>query len=284
MSIYFIDGEFLDKQEVSISVDDRGYYFGDGVYEVIKVYNGKLYTGNEHIQRLFESADKIKLSVPYTEQQIIEIASQLVENNNLDTGHIYLQVTRGNAPRVHQFPNPSIQPVFMAYALTNPRPIANMEAGVAVKSVEDVRWLRCDIKSLNLLGNVLAKQEAQEAGCFEALLHRDGVVTEGSSSNFFGIKDGIVYTHPATNLILNGITRQTVIKICQEIGLTVEEKAFTLGEALQMDELFLTSTTSEVMPVISVDQSPIGEGQPGVITNKLQEAFAAQIPVPVGKN
>ena len=136
-----------------------------------------------------------------------------------------MQVTRGAAPRLHQFPDPTVSPVVTAYAMNNPRPLAGMENGVAVKSVEDVRWLRCDIKSLNLLGNVLAKQEAHEAGCIEALLHRDGVVTEGSSSNMFGVKDGTVYTHPATNLILNGITRQVVLGLCQELGIPVVEKA-----------------------------------------------------------
>lgn len=169
----------------------------------------------------------------------------------------------------------------MAYAVNNPRPVAAIADGVAVKSVEDIRWLRCDIKSLNLLGNVLAKQEAYEANCVEALLHRDGAVTEGSSSNLFGIKNGVIYTHPATNLILNGITRRVVLGLCQDLGIQLEEQSFTFEEAFEMDELFLTSTTAEVTPIISVDGRKVGPGTPGAVTRKLQEAFALQIPTSI---
>ncbi len=276
--LYFIDGQFTEREGLTISIDDRGYYFGDGVYEVIKVYGGELYTAEEHINRLFQSAMKIKLTIPYAEVQLMEIARELVATNNILVGHIYIQVTRGSAPRLHQFPNPAVPPVVTAYAVHNPRPIANIENGVGVKSVEDVRWLRCDIKSLNLLGNVLAKQEAHEASCMEALLHRNGVVTEGSSSNMFGVKDGIVYTHPVTNLILNGITRQVVLGLCKELGITVVEKPFTLDEAFEMDEFFLTSTTSEVTPIISIDGRPVGSGIVGPVTMNLQKAFNLQIP------
>ncbi|KAA0965107.1 D-amino-acid transaminase [Sporosarcina sp. ANT_H38] len=278
MTVYFIDGQFTEREGLTISIDDRGYYFGDGVYEVIKVYDGELYTAEEHINRLFQSATKIKMTIPYAEVQLMEIARELVEKNNIVVGHVYIQVTRGSAPRIHHFPNPSVPPVVTGYAINNPRPIVGIENGVAVKSVADVRWLRCDIKSLNLLGNVLAKQEAHEAGCIEALLHRDGVVTEGSSSNMFGVKDGIVYTHPVTNLILNGITRQVLLGLCEEQGIPVVEKSFTLDEAFAMDEFFLTSTTSEVMPVISIDGHPVSSGVIGPLTMKLQKAFNAQIP------
>ena len=217
MTIYFIDGQFTEKDSLNISIDDRGYYFGDGVYEVVKVYDGELYTAEQHFERLFQSASKVKMSVPYSEQQLIDIAKELVKVNDVKTGHIYLQVTRGASPRIHQFPDLAVTPVVTGYAVHNPRPMSNMEDGVAVKTVDDIRWLRCDIKSLNLLANVLAKQEAFESGCAEAILVRDGIVTEGSSSNAFGVKDGVVITHPATNLILNGITRQVVLKLCKEI-------------------------------------------------------------------
>lgn len=173
MTIYFVDGKFMEREDLKISIEDRGYYFGDGVYEVIKVYGGELYTAEEHLDRLFQSATKIKLSIPYTEQQLMQMAKELAAANQIDTGHIYLQVTRGVAPRIHQFPDPNVPPVVIAYAVNNPRPLAGMENGVAVKSVEDVRWLRCDIKSLNLLGNVLAKQEAYESG----VLRRFFIVT-----------------------------------------------------------------------------------------------------------
>jgi len=278
MTVYFMDGQFTERDGLAISIDDRGYYFGDGVYEVIKVYGGELYTAEEHIDRLFQSATKIKMTLPYSEVQLMEIARELVAKNNILVGHVYIQVTRGSAPRIHQLPNPAVPPVVTGYAINNPRPMASIENGIGVKSVEDVRWLRCDIKSLNLLGNVLAKQEAHEAGCIEALLHRDGVVTEGSASNMFGVKDGTVYTHPATNLILNGITRQVVFGLCEQQGITVIENAFTLDEAFEMDEFFLTSTTSEVTPVISINGRPISSGILGPVTLKLQKAFSSQIP------
>ncbi len=278
MTVYFMDGQFTERDGLAISIEDRGYYFGDGVYEVIKVYGGELYTAEEHIDRLFQSATKIKMTIPYAEVQLMEIARELVAKNNILVGHVYIQVTRGSAPRLHQFPNPAVPPVVTGYAINNPRPMAGIENGVGVKSVEDVRWLRCDIKSLNLLGNVLAKQEAHEAGCIEALLHRDGVVTEGSASNVFGVKDGIVYTHPVTNLILNGITRQVVLGLCEEQGIPVVEKSFTLDEAFEMDEFILTSTTSEVTPVISIDGRPVGSGLVGPLTKNLQKAFNLQIP------
>lgn len=278
MTVYFMDGQFTERDGLAISIDDRGYYFGDGVYEVIKVYGGELYTAEEHIDRLFQSATKIKMTIPYAEVQLMEIARELVAKNNILVGHVYIQVTRGSAPRVHQFPNPTVPAVVTGYAINNPRPIMGIENGVGVKSVEDVRWLRCDIKSLNLLGNVLAKQEAHEAGCMEALLHREGVITEGSSSNMFGVKDGIVYTHPVTNLILNGITRQVILGLCEEQGIPVVEKSFTLDEAFEMDEFFLTSTTSEVTPIISIDGRPVSSGILGPLTMKLQKAFNLQIP------
>jgi D-alanine transaminase len=281
MTIYFIDGKFTNKDSLNISVDDRGYYFGDGVYEVVKVYDGELYTAEEHFSRLFQSAAKIKMAIPYSEQQLIDIAKELVKVNEVNTGHIYLQVTRGASPRIHQFPELSVAPVVTAYAIHNPRPMSNIEGGVSVKSVEDVRWLRCDIKSLNLLANVLAKQEAYEAGCAEAIFVRDGLVMEGSSSNAFGVKDGVVFTHPATNLILNGITRQVVLKLCDEMSIPVEERAFTPDEMNAMDEFFITSTTAEITPVVLIDEKPVGSGSPGVITRQLQEAFARQIPLTV---
>lgn len=277
MTTYFIDGQFIPRDEVRISIDDRGYYFGDGVYEVIKVYGKEMFTAQEHIARLFLSASKIKLNLSYTEEEIIEIAEKLVELNDLEDGHIYMQVTRGIAERQHHFPTPTVGAVITAYTVKTSRPTADMKQGVAVKSVEDIRWLRCDIKSLNLLGSVLAKEEAKEAGCNEAILHRDGIVTEGSSTNMFGVKAGVVYTHQVSNLILDGITRQVVLRLCKELEIPVVEKAFTLEKAYEMDEFFYTSTTAEVMPITTIDGRKIGDGKPGTITQKLQGAFVSQI-------
>lgn len=279
--LYFMDGKFTKKEELTISIDDRGYYFGDGVYEVIKVYNGELYTAQEHFNRLFESASKIKITIPFTEQELIDVARELIKRNNISNGHVYLQVTRGSSTRQHNFPTPAVPAIVTAYTVAGERPLKDMEKGVSVKSVEDIRWLRCDIKSLNLLGSVLAKEEAREAGCHEAILHRDGIVTEGSSTNMFGVKDGVVHTHPVTNLILEGITRKVVLRLCQELEIPVVEEAFMLKEAFDMDEIFYTSTTAEVMPVASIDNCKIGSGKPGLITKKLQHAFTAQVPTTI---
>lgn len=278
MALYFIDGQYTKQDEIKISIDDRGYYFGDGVYEVIKVYNGELFTAEEHIARLFKSAEKINLVLAYTEESILQVARELIEKNQLVDGHIYMQVTRGVAARQHHFPDPAVSSVLTAYTVEAQLPKEDMKNGVSVKSVADIRWLRCDIKSLNLLGSVLAKQEARSVGCAEAILHRDGIVTEGSSTNMFGIKDGVVKTHPVTNLILEGITRQVVLELCEELKIPVEEKAFTLEEALEMDEFFYTSTTAEVMPIIKIDEHIIGHGQRGALTKKLQEAFTLRRP------
>lgn len=276
--LYFMDGNFTKKEHLEISIDDRGYYFGDGVYEVVKVYNDELYTAKEHFSRLLESARKIKLTIPYTEEELIDVARELIKKNKVSNGHVYMQVTRGSAGRQHNFPTPAVPPIVTAYAVNGARPLGDMEKGVSVKSVDDIRWLRCDIKSLNLLASVLAKEEAKEAGCAEAILHRDGLVTEGSSTNMFAVKDGVVHTHPVTNLILEGVTRKVVLQLCRKLGIPVVEEAFTLKEAFAMDEIFYTSTTMEVMPVTTIDGHKIGSGKRGGVTEKLQIAFTAQIP------
>lgn len=279
MAQHFIDGQFIEYEDVSISIDDRGYYFGDGVYEVVKIYEGKLFTAAEHFERLFKSAAEIRLNIPYTKEALIEVAHQLMERNQIQNGHIYLQVTRGVEARQHHFPNDSVKPVVTAYATATSRPVQHMKTGLKVKTVADIRWLRCDIKSLNLLGSILAKQEAYDAGAAEAMLHRDGIVTEGSSTNMFGVKDGVIYTHPANHLILNGITRQVVIGLCESLGLQVKEEAFTVDEAYAMDEMFFTSTNVEVMPIISIDEKTIGDGRKGPLTIALQKAFYAALPL-----
>lgn len=266
--------QFIEEKDLNISMEDRGYQFGDGIYEVIRVYEGNLFTAEEHIDRFYESADKIKIVIPYTKDVFHKLLHDLVEKNEINDGIVYVQMTRGCAPRVHQFPA-DCPPVIVGNTKSIERPVEAMRAGVRTKFVEDVRWLRCDIKSLNLLGNILAKQEAFEEGCYEAVLHRGQVITEGSSSNVYGIKDGILYTHPADNYILNGITRRVIFVLCADLGITVQETAFTKEQALQMDELFVSSTTAEVMPMVMIDGQPIGNGEPGTLTRRLQHAFEA---------
>ncbi|NLY79378.1 MAG: D-amino-acid transaminase [Lysinibacillus sp.] len=273
--------KIVKDEEVIIDKEDRGYQFGDGVYEVIKVYNGEMFTATEHIDRLYASAEKIRMTVPFTKDKLHQLLHELVEKNEVNTGHIYFQITRGVAPRAHNFPSDTVKPVITAYTKENPRPLENFKKGVKATFVEDIRWLRCDIKTLNLLGAVLAKQEAHDKGCYEAILHRNNTVTEGSSTNVFGVKSDVLYTHPANNFILKGITRDVVIQCADEIGLTVKEIPFTTEEALKMDELFITSTTSEITPVIEVDDKKINDGKVGEWTRKLQKQFETKIPKPL---
>ncbi|MGB5947486.1 D-amino-acid transaminase [Paenisporosarcina sp.] len=263
--------------DIQLSKEDRGYQFGDGIYEVIRIYDGSMFTATEHINRFYNSADKIKLVIPFTKDVFHKMLYDLIEANEITTGQVYVQITRGASPRQHQFPTDAVEPVLTAYTKEVERPVSQMANGVAAKTVEDVRWLRCDIKSLNLLGNVMAKQEAHEAGCFEALLHRGDLITEGSSSNMYGIKDGVLYTHPVTNLILNGITRNVILECCKEIGLPVVEEPMSLTNLYSNEEFFMSSTTAEIMPIIVIDGKKIGNGLPGNWTKKLQTALEAKI-------
>ena len=267
----------VKDEEIRLSKEDRGYQFGDGIYEVIRVYEGNMFTATEHIDRLYESADKIELVISFTKDVFHKMMYDLIEVNEVTTGQVYVQITRGSSPRTQQFPTSGVDPVITAYTKEVERPVTQMANGVAAKTVEDVRWLRCDIKSLNLLGNVLAKQEAYEAGCYEALLHRGDTITEGSSSNMYGIKDGVLYTHPATNLILNGITRRVLLSCCEEIGLQVVEQPMSLADLFANDEFFMSSTTAEIMPIVMINGEKIGTGIPGEWTKKLQIAFEAKI-------
>lgn len=263
--------------DIQLSKEDRGYQFGDGIYEVIRIYDGSMFTATEHINRFYNSADKIKLVIPFTKDVFHKMLYDLIEANEITTGQVYVQITRGAFPRQHQFPTNPVEPVLTAYTKEVERPVSQMANGVAAKTVEDVRWLRCDIKSLNLLGNVMAKQEAHEAGCFEALLHRGDLITEGSSSNMYGIKDGVLYTHPVTNLILNGITRNVILECCKEIGLPVVEEPMSLTTVYSNEEFFMSSTTAEIMPIIVIDGKKVGNGLPGHWTKKLQIALEAKI-------
>ena len=273
----FIDGKTVDLKELVIPMEDRGYQFGDGVYEYTKVYNGKCFSLKPHIDRLYRSLRELRIPAVFTFDEMAGIHERLIEESGIQNGGIYLQITRGWAPRAHNFPEAVIPCLTMTI-----RPgtfnAAQWDTGVGALSVPDERWLRCDIKSLNLLGNVLGKQRAKEAGCYEALQIRDNMVTEGTSSNFFIVKDGILWTYPTGHLILKGVTRTRVIEeILPEHDLSVMEKAFTLDFALGAEEAFLSGTTTEIMPIVTIDGKPVGNGKPGPITRKIQQSYKALI-------
>ena len=203
--------------------------------------------------------------------------AEMIERNNLELGIVYMQFSRGTSPRNHAYPGADVAPVLTAYTRENKRPVESMRNGVKASLIEDIRWLRCDIKSLNLLGNIMAKQKAAQSGCFEAIQHRGDTVTEGSSSNIAIVKDGTLYTHPATNLILNGITRRKINEICRENGIALEESAFTKADLLGADEVFMSSTSAEITPITEIEGKPVGNGRPGPLTNKLQNLFEEAI-------
>ncbi|TRZ37251.1 D-amino-acid transaminase [Niallia circulans] len=273
MSIVWMNGAFIDRSEAKVDIEDRGYQFGDGIYEVIRVYNGQLFTANEHLERLLSSGDKLSIQIGYSVEEFKSLLEQLIEKNSLKTGIVYMQVTRGVSARNHAFPAEDTPPTYIAYTKEVERPTEQLDNGVTAITVEDIRWSRCDIKSLNLLGNVIAKQKATEADCYESIQYRDLTVTEGSSSNIWIIKDNAVKTHEANQFILNGITRQKIIELCRGNDMEVVEAAFTIEDLIDADEVFLSSTTAEVMPIISINNVPVGNGEIGPVARKLQQLF-----------
>jgi len=268
----FYKGSYLPKHEVFVSPDDRGYYFGDGIYEVFRFYGGKPFETDRHMARLERTAGEVGLNLPYERQQIADIVNRLIDEAGYADGIVYMQVTRGEAPRAHQFPKDA-EPVMLAYCSDVPRPIDSFKNGIAVITAEDIRWLRCDLKTLNLLPNTMAKQKAVEQGAQEVIFHRGDVVTECSSSNVLMVKDGVIITHPANNLILHGVTRAVLIDLARGAGIEVRETPFTLGELAEADEVILASTISEATPIVRIDGKPVADGLPGPVTRKLQQLF-----------
>lgn len=272
-----LNGDFVERSQAKVDIEDRGYQFGDGIYEVIRVYNGKMFAAREHLERLNECTNKINIELSLSLMEIESMLNELIEKNQLESGIVYLQVTRGVAIRNHAFPAPDTKASFVAYTKEISRPVEGLKHGVRTLLVEDIRWLHCDIKSLNLLGNLLAKQKAVESGCTEAILHRGELVTEGSSSNISIFKNGILYTHPANQYILNGITRQQLLLICKKNQIPFVEKAVTVEELIEADEIFLSSTTAEVTPIIEISGTSFAAEKPGAMTVRLQNLLEQEI-------
>ncbi|MED1864561.1 D-amino-acid transaminase [Fictibacillus nanhaiensis] len=270
--------QIIKDGSISVDPEDRGYLFGDGIYEVVFVYDKKPFAFHEHFTRFEQSAEKLELAMPYDISTFKKLTEELISRNNIINGMVYIQMTRGVAPRNHLYER-NMQSIVSGFAksVSLDNIAASQSSGIATYLTEDIRWLRCDIKSLNLLGNVMAKRRAADFDCQEAIQHRDGTVTEGSSSNVFIVKNGTLKTHPSTNLILNGITRQIVIKLAQENGITVIEEAFSVDDLLNADEVFITSTTMEVTPVIKLLGSASKSYDIGPVTTKLQDHFKKQI-------
>lgn len=272
MNKILFNGIISDDQPI-INMEDRGYQFGDGIYEVVGVYHSKLYLLDEHMNRLVQSAEKLNIELPFSIEEMKTQLLELVHLNKLSEGIVYLQVSRGVAPRTHELPTTPITPVVLAYTKTLDDLTELQDNGSTAILQEDIRWLRCDIKSLNLLPNTMAKQKAVEHSAVEAILHRGNIVTEASSSNVCIVKDGEIFTHPANNYILNGITRQRAIELCKHLDIPVHEKAFTVEQLFEADEVFITATKLDVVAINEIDGHTIGTGKPGAISRQLLKAF-----------
>jgi D-alanine transaminase len=276
--IVYVNGSFVPRADARVSVEDRGFVFGDGVYEVVRAISGRLFATRFHNARLERSLEgvRIELKGEDSPERFVEIGKQLLRENNLLDGEatLYIQVTRGATTRAHYFPPPDITPtVYISVARFKPnRDLA--ENGASAITHPDLRWGRCDLKTLNLLPNVLASQVAKERGAFEAMLIRDGVITEGAKTNFFGVVDGTLRTHPCDNHILPGITRSVLQDLAGSLSIELDETPIRVTEISALKELFLTGTTTDVMPVVKLDDKSIGSGRPGELTRRLQRVLA----------
>ena len=270
----YVNGSFVPFEQATIPLMDRGFLFADGIYEVSAVINGRLIDNEPHLARLDRSLKEIRISNPYSAAEWTRLEEEIVARNRLEEGLVYMQVTRGAAEREYVFPKDATPTVVM---FTQPKnmiasPLA--ETGAAVITVPDLRWKRRDIKSIGLLAQVLAKQAAAEAGVSEAWMVEDGLITEGGSSTAFILThERKVVTRPLSTAVLPGITRLSVMRLAKENGLTIEERAFSVDEALGAAEAFLTSASSLVMPVVSIDGKPVGDGKPGAMTRRLRRVY-----------
>jgi D-alanine transaminase len=277
----YLNGRYLARSSATVSVEDRGFVFGDGVYEVWRVVNGVLFETERHLARLDFGMRELRISLPaaLTREGTEQIAGRLLREAELLDGEatFYLEITRGVAPRAHQFPAADTPPTVYATVNRFTPPESLRASGATAITIPDIRWLRCDIKTIQLLPNVLAKQAAVERGAIDALMIRDGMVTEGSHANVIGVLDGTIRTHPTNHLILPGITRAIVLDMAREDGIPVSEEPFGEADIGRLDELFLVGTTTDVMPIVRVNDQPIAGGAPGPITLRLLKRFRAYL-------
>tara|TARA_B100000886_G_scaffold340298_1_gene309037 strand:+ start:1149 stop:2000 length:852 start_codon:yes stop_codon:yes gene_type:complete len=273
MEIYFINGDYSHRYDANISVEDRGFNFADGVYEVVAFKDEKILNFERHFKRLQRSLDALRIKNPYYNLKTLEIIfKQLIKKNKISAGFLYLQITRGSAFRKHEFPV-QVSPNVVIFCF-NTKKQEKLTMGVKVGLSEDLRWKRCDIKSISLLPNLLEKQKATESGLYEIWQMRDNHITEGSTSNAFIIdsKDTIL-THPANKYILGGVTRDCVIEIAKKKGIKLLEKSFSKKDLKSCNEAFLSSTTVGILPVVQVEDSIIKNGKPGRITEKMMNNY-----------
>lgn len=273
MVIVYANGQWVNENDAVIPVDERGHQFGDGVYEVTRIYEGKPFMMREHVERLVKSAEAIRMDFGMTVEEIESLMMEAVERSGEKNCDVYIQITRGIAKRGHLFPKDVKPSITMT---VRPMEVIAMEERLAGKTAifhEDERWKNCYIKSLNLLPNILAKQVANDAGAYEAILIRDGYVTEGTSSNIFIVQNGELVTRPLSNYILAGITRMRVEQLAEQLNIPFVEREFTKEDVLEAEEVFMTSTTNEVLPLVEIDGTTIGSGVAGPVTERVAKQF-----------
>src|SRR6056297_849175 len=280
MKVY-LNGSYIEHTEAKVSVGDRAFVFGDGIYEVVRIVNGRFFMEDEYMIRMDEGLVGLKIQMSQDHRDnISDISRKLVSMNGLEKGQakVYIQITLGVAwPRTHTFPDPPVEPtVYLSAEPFTPHKDLH-EKGVDAVTVSDVRWSRCNLKTVNLLPNTLAKQEARDRGVNSAVMIRDGVITESPNANIFAVKDGVLRTYPATNYILNGITRQAVLTIANEENIDVKLQPVREHELFDMDELFFTGTTTDIQPVVEVNGRAIGSGNPGPVCKKIQHVYNAKL-------
>jgi D-alanine transaminase len=274
----YVNGVFGPLSEAKISVLDRGFIFGDGIYEVVPIYKGKTFRMAQHLARLERSLAKLRIQNPMTKPQWEALVKELTDRNAEPTSMVYIQVTRGVAKRDHAFPVPPVEPtVFAMVAPMTPPTAAVREKGLTSVSIPDERWLHCDIKSVSLLGNVLAKQAAVDSGVDEVIQFRNGNLTEGASCNIWVIKQGKLIAPLKDNLVLEGIRYGLLEELCKEAGISFELRVVKQEEVQGADEILMSSATREVLAIVQLDGKPVGAGKPGPVFQKLRAAYDARI-------
>ncbi|MGE5561056.1 MAG: D-amino-acid transaminase [Chloroflexota bacterium] len=275
----WLNGKYYDNMdEARVTIEDRGMLFGDGIYEVIRIYDGKPFLLAEHMDRLLRSAAGIELPLPMAKDEIAAVVREVIERAAIPEATIYIEVTRGGGPRFQGWPADPKPNMYMWVKPVAPGLDEQRKVGAKAITHPDQRWLRCDLKTVNLLANTMARAKARSEGAYEAILYREnGIVTEASAASAFMVKGGVLYAHPLDNLVLPGITRWFVTGLAKKLGYQVVEKTFTVDELRQADEIFLTGTQTEVMPIIKLDDGIVADGKVGPVTAKIQEAFKKAI-------
>ena len=283
--VAYVNGLYLPHRRAAVHVEDRGYQFADGVYEVIAVKNGRFVDDTPHLERLDRSLRELAIAPPMSRAALRVVMAEMLRRNRIRDGILYIQMTRGVAARNHPFPSDSDTSVVMTARLEPPQDPGLADNGVDVISIPDIRWKRCDIKSVSLLPNILGKQLAHRAGAFEAWqINGEGFVTEGTSTNAWIVDaEGRLCTPPIDEQILSGITRRRILKLAEREGIEFSERYFTLKEAQSAREAFITSSTTLVLPVTTIDDAVIGNGKPGTFTCKLREHYLAFMAAPGGQ-